>query len=166
MQLEKGITKDKKPTQKNVAYVLKDRSDTINAKIFEMPTYKNFRPVVRFIQGLPVDDIAGATFTENLAPGNDLEWVQKNLARKIEVEKIQSVFDENGLGDARSKADKQLKAVIIKKVFGTTSTTEIEKMDAAQLSWCRSLLEELFASLSAANPEDPISFLNQLEQAA
>ena len=121
MQLEKGLTKDRKPLQKNVAYILKDRSDTINGKIFEMPSYKHFKPIVRFIQGLPVDDVAGATFTENLTPGNDLEWVQRNLQRKIEVEKIQAVFDENGLGDARSKADKQLKAVIIKKIFGTTS---------------------------------------------
>jgi hypothetical protein len=166
MQLEKGLSKDHKPTQKNVAYILKDRSDTINGKIFEMPSYKHFKPIVRFIQGLPVDEVAGATFTENLTPGNDLEWVQKNLQRKIEVEKIQAVFDENGLGDARSKADKQLKAVIIKKIFGTTSNIEIEKMDASQLNHCRALLEELFKSLSAAQPEDPIAFLNQLEQAA
>ena len=81
-----------------------------------------------FYFGLPVDDVAGASFTENLTPGNDFEWVQRNLQRKIEVEKIQAVFDENGLGDARSKADKQLKAVIIKKIFGTTSNTEIEKI--------------------------------------
>ncbi|MBS4036214.1 MAG: AAA family ATPase [Ignavibacterium sp.] len=166
MQLEKSLDEQKRPLQKNVAYILKDRSDTINAKAFEMPSYKNFRPVIRFIQGLPVDEVAGASFTENLAPGNDLEWVQKNLARKIEVEKIQSVFDENGLGDARSKADKQLKAVIIKKVFGTTSTTEIEKMDAAQLNHCRAVLDDLFKTLSAANPEDPLAYLNQLDQAA
>lgn len=166
MQLEKSLDDQKRPKQKNIAYILKDRSDTINAKVFEMPNYKNFRPVIRFIQGLPIDDVAGASFTENLAPGNDLEWIQKNLARKIEVEKIQSVFDENGLGDARSKVDKQLKAVIIKKIFGTTSNIEIEKMDAAQLNHCRALLEELFKSLSAAQPEDPIAFLNQIDQAA
>lgn len=118
------------------------------------------------LYSLPLDEVAGASFTENLAPGNDLEWVQKNLARKIEVEKIQAVFDVNGLGDARSKADKQLKAVIIKKVFGTTSTTEIEKMDAAQLNYCRAVLEDLFKTLSAANPEDPLAYLNQLDQAA
>ena len=92
--------------------------------------------------------------------------MQRNLQRKIEVEKIQAVFDENGLGDARSKADKQLKAVIIKKIFGTTSNTEIEKMDAAQLNHCRALLEELFKSLSAAQPEDPIEYFNQMELAA
>lgn len=162
MQLEKGLTKDKKPTQQNVAYILKDRSDTINGKIFQMPTYKNFRPVVRFIQGLPVDDVAGATFTENLTPGNDLEWMQRNLQRKIEVEKIQAVFDEHGLGDARSKADKQLKAVLIKKVFGTTSNTEIEKMDAHQLSHHREILEEVFQELENTNPEDPVNFINSI----
>ena len=127
-----------------------------------MPSYKHFKPVVRFIQGLPVDEVAGATFTENLTPGNDLEWMQRNLQRKIEVEKIQSLFDKNGLGDARSKVDKQLKAVIIEKVFGTTSSTEIEKMDAHQLSHHRSQLEELFKELSAAQPEDPINFINSI----
>ena len=44
--------------------------------------------------------------------------------------------------------------------------TEIEKMDAAQLNHCRALLEELFKSISAAQPEDPIAYLNQLDQAA
>jgi len=50
--------------------------------------------------------------------------------------------------------------------FGTTSTTEIEKMDAAQLNHCRAVLEDLFKTLSAANPEDPLAYLNQLDQAA
>lgn len=95
-----------------------------------------------------------------------MERIILNPVNNIEFEQIQIVSYENGLGDARSKADKQLKAVIIKKIFGTTSTTEIEKMDAAQLSWCRSLLEELFASLSAANPEDPIAFVNELNTKA
>jgi hypothetical protein len=39
-------------------------------------------------------------------------------------------------------------------------------MDAAQLNHCRVPLEELFKSLSAAQPEDPIAYLNQLDQAA
>ena len=38
-------------------------------------------------------------------------------------------------------------------------------MDAAQLNHCRALLEELFQSLSAAQSEDPIAYLNQLDQA-
>ncbi|MBE0571970.1 MAG: AAA family ATPase [Ignavibacteriaceae bacterium] len=163
MQLEKGLSRDHKPTQKNVSYILKDRSDTINGKIFEMPSYKNFRPVVRFIQGLPVDEVAGATFTDNLTPGNDLEWMQRNLQRKIEVEKIQGVFDLYGLGDARSKADKQLKAALIKKVFGTTSSIEIEKMDAHQLSYHKEQLEELMKELANAQPEDPVNFINSIE---
>ena len=45
------------------------------------------------------------------------------------MENISGIFDKNGLGDTRSKADKQIKAVIIEKIFGTTSQTEISKMD-------------------------------------
>ena len=37
MQLEKELDKDGRPVQKNVGYVLKDRSDTINGKRFEFP---------------------------------------------------------------------------------------------------------------------------------
>lgn len=56
--------------------------------------------------------------------------------------------------------------MIIKKVFGTTSSTEIEKMDSSQLNHCRQVLEDLFKSLSAAKPDDPLAYLDQVEQAA
>lgn len=147
MQLEKELSKDGKPVQTNVAYVLKDRSDTINAKSFSMPKYKNFKPVIRFIQGLEVGEIAGESTHDNLTPGNDSDYYERQRMKKVEIEKIQGVFDVNGYGDARSKADKQLKAKIIMKVFGTTSSTEIENMKAEKLSFLRTELEELFAEL-------------------
>lgn len=167
MQLEKELKNDK-PVQTNVAYVLKDRSDTINAKSFSMPKYRNFKPVIRFIQGLEVGEIAGESTHDNLTPGDDLDYWQRKQEQKIALEKIEAVFDENGFGDARSKADKQLKAVIIKKVFGTTSKTEIEKMKASQLTYLKESLEQLFIDLKDNQPENPIEFLEayNLEEAA
>ena len=54
--------------------------------------------------------------------GNDSDYFKKPL---IERNNISVIFDKNGLGDTRSTADKQIKAVIIEKIFGTTSQTEI-----------------------------------------
>jgi len=154
MQLEKELSKDGKPVQTNVAYILKDRSDTINAKSFSMPKYKHFKPVIRFIQGLEVGEIAGESTHDNLTPGSDSDYWERQRMKKVEIEKIQGIFDVNGFGDARSKADKQLKAKIIMKVFGTTSTTEIENMKPEKLSFLRTELEELFAELKEVENAD------------
>lgn len=157
MQLEKELINGK-PIQKNVAYVLKDRSDTINARVFSMPKYKEFRPVIRFIQGLPIGEIKEETFSENLTPGNDFEYYDKQLKRKIEVEKIEALFELNDLGSPRTAENKKIKTMIINKIFGTTSKTEIEKMDAGELNWRRQELQDLFEQLK--NSENPIELLN------
>jgi AAA domain len=158
MQLEKGITKDNKITQKNVAYILKDRSDTINGKSYEMPKYKNFRPIVRFILGLPIGEVPEGTLNENYAPGSDADYFERKQRQKIEIEKIAGVFDKYGLGDARGKADKQLKTSIIEKIFGTTSLTEIEKMPYTELNFRKQELEELFEMMKdVENPFDVIT---------
>ena len=39
-------------------------------------------------------------------------------------------------------------------------------MDAAQLNRCRAVLEDLFKTLSAVNPEDPLAYPNQLNKEA
>lgn len=59
------------------------------------------------------------------------------MQKKIEYEKIEAVFELNGLCPPRSADDKKLKTMIIKRVFGTTSKTEIEKMDHTELNWRR-----------------------------
>ena len=100
---------------------MKDRSNTINGKRFEFPNYKSFKPVINFILGLPIGEVSGETFSNNLTPGNDPDYFERKLRQQIEMENISDVFDKNGLGYTRSKADKQIKAVIIEKIFGTTS---------------------------------------------
>ena len=50
--------------------------------------------------------------------GNDSDYFKKLF---IGTKNISVIFAKNSLGDTRSKADKQIKAVIIEKIFGTTS---------------------------------------------
>ena len=52
-----------------------------------------------------------STFNENLTPGTDADYFERKQRQTIEMEKISAVFDKYGLGDARSKADKQLKDI-------------------------------------------------------
>jgi AAA domain len=147
MQLEKELSKDNKPVQTNVAYILKDRSDSINGKSYSFPKYRSFRPIIRFIQGLPIGDVAKESEHKNLTPGNDRDYFEWKQNQKIELEKIQALFELNGLGSPRSADDKKIKTLIIQKIFGTTSNTEIEKLDAPKLSFKRAELEELFLEL-------------------
>jgi hypothetical protein len=166
MQLEKDLDKNGRPVQKNVGYILKDRSDTINGNRIEFPKYKNLKPVINFILGLPIGDVSGETFSDNLTPGNDAEYFEKKLRQQIETENITGLFDKNGLGDARSKADKQLKACIIDKIFGTTSQTEISKMNHELLKKKRMELEEMFTQLSTAQPENVIDWVMSFQTKA
>ncbi|MDA3860524.1 MAG: hypothetical protein PF445_04805, partial [Melioribacteraceae bacterium] len=157
MQLEKELSKDNKPIQTNVAYILKDRSDSINGKSYSFPKYRNFRPIIRFIQGLPIGDIAKESEHQNLTPGSDKDYFEWKQNQKIELEKIHAIFDLNGLGSPRSADDKKYKTLIIQKIFGTTSNTEIEKLDAPKLSFKRDELKELFEELKGSdNPIETI----------
>ena len=94
MQLEKELDKKDRPIQKNVGYVFKDRSDTFNGKRFVFPTYRNFKPLVDFIVGIPTGKVAGETFTNNLTPGGDYDYYDKRNKQQIETEIISGIFDK------------------------------------------------------------------------
>ena len=164
MSLEKDIDKNNRPIQNNVAFVLKDRSDTVNGKSFIMPSYKAFRPVIKFILGLETGEVSKETTHDNLTPGSDFDYLDKQQQRKIQMEKIEAVFELNNLGSPRVAEEKKLKTLIIQKVFGTTSKTEIEKYPISALNNCRVELEELFLILN--NRDDKIDFMLQYDKAA
>jgi hypothetical protein len=149
------IYKDGKPNKEIYAYVLKDHSDSINGKIFTFPTFKHFKPIINFIQGLPIGEVAEET-TGNLIP-TDKEYYERQLQKKIETEKIEAVFELNNLGSPRSAEEKKLKTMIIQKIFGTTSKTEIEKLDGPKLNYLRQELEDFFTEYNTR--EDKAAFI-------
>lgn len=154
------IYKDGKPVKEIYAYVLKDRSDCFNGKIFLFPTFENFKPIIDFIQGLPVGEISEET-AGNLIP-NDKDYFERQLLKKIETEKIEAVFELNNLGSPRSAEEKKLKTMIIQKIFGTTSKTEIEKLDGVKLNFLRQELEEFFAEYNSQ--ENKIMFIENYKK--
>lgn len=116
------------------AQILKDRSDTIDGQVFINPTYKELQPVIRFLQGLPVGVVTGESNTTNLAPAENWESYQRKELRQIAIEKIEALFDKYGYSGSLGKEQKTLKTLIVEKIFGTTSKTEIEKMDPTKLN--------------------------------
>jgi len=115
---------------------------------------------VNFILGLEIGEIARESTDINLTPGNDRDYFELQQNRKIEIEKIESVFELNNLGgNPRSAADKKIKTAIIQKVFNTTSKTEIEKMLPQELNYRRQELEELFKEIELNQPEDVVGYI-------
>ena len=103
--------------------------------------------------------VAGETYTNNLTPGSDYDYYDRRNKQQIETEIISGLFDKYGFGGARSKSDKQIKATIIEKIFGTKSQTEISKMNHELLKKKRLELEEMFTQLSATQPENVIAWV-------
>jgi hypothetical protein len=122
------------------AFIMKDRSGLIDGKTFKNPTFKDFQPVVEYLLSAEKGDVAKESYTNNLAPVET--YPDRKEKREIELEKIKAKFDEVGFGT--SKEDKQLKVLIIQKIFGTTSQIEIEKMKHDDLHKCLVSLENLF----------------------
>lgn len=162
MSLEKGIDRKRKISQTHTAFVMKDRNDSptsLDGKLFVNPTYKQFQPFIQYVLGVPVGKVAGPTSTENLAPTEDFGYYHRKIARETEVEKIRAEYDKFGIGNS-SAVDKQLRVYIADKIFGTTSGTEIEKMDAEELKHRRVQLISLFAALANIEPAKRSMFVN------
>lgn len=128
MEQQQEIQENGKPKVWREALILKDRSGLIDGKTFINPKYKDFAPFVKFLHGLPVGEVQGATNTSNIAPSENFEAYERKQQREIAIENISGLFDKYGLSGSLSKDQKQLKALITEKVFGTLSSTEIEKM--------------------------------------
>lgn len=145
--------KDGVITIHRTAQIMKDRSNLIDGKIFENPTYKDFQPVVKFIMAQPIGEVKGETDTTNLSPSENYEWYREKEQREIKVEEIKGQFDMYGFGT--SKEDKQLKATITEKIFGTTSASAFEKLKADELSVMVARLKIVLRDLAHAdhNPE-------------
>lgn len=161
MEQEQELQGDGKIKIWREAQILKDRSDTIDGKVFKNPTYEDFKPVIKFLQGLPVGEIAGESNPTNLAPAENWEAYERKQQRIIEMEKISALFDKHGYSGTLSKEQKAIKALTIEKIFGTTSITEIERMDPTKLSELRDNLSLLLKELESE--DDKVVYIKEFK---
>jgi hypothetical protein len=161
MEQQQEIQPDGKLKIWREAQVLKDRSDRIDGKVFINPTYKDLQPVIAFLQGLPTGEVMGQSDPTNLAPAENWESYHRKEQRTIEMEKISSLFDKHGYSGTLGKDQKAVKALAIEKIFGTTSLTEIEKMDPTKLGELRDNLSILLKELEAET--DKVKYINEFK---
>jgi len=127
----------------HVAYVLKDRTRTLEGQRFENPTFEEFKPAVMYLNiggnHVGVDTSKDSTALFKNEP-------EKEVSRRITdvqvtLEEIQGLIVSAIPG--MSAGDKREKAELINFCFGTRSWTKVEHMR----------LEELKNGLAALNNE-------------
>jgi hypothetical protein len=138
MDSKEEVENGKVVKQWREAFVMKDRSTTIDGKTFVNPTYKDFKPVVDFLKTVPLGSLAGATDTRNLAP-SDVSPA-KRQERDEALESIQASFDQLGLSTGAT--DKKLKIDLWEMVFLTNSKSKVENMSLDRLKKSADLLSE------------------------
>ena len=112
----------------NRCVVIKDRSDTINGKIFDKPKFSDFLSVVKFLN-LGGEHVGSGTSTktEDIFGSPDRSWSERQKRMEIAVEELQALLIKGGL-DGTSTDAKKKRVELLEKVFGTSSKTAIENM--------------------------------------
>ncbi len=159
MELQQEISSTGELKVYREAQVMKDRSGVIDGKTIINPTYKDFESVVRFLMAQPTGEVKGTTNSENLAPSENHEWYKEKELREIKTAEIKGMFEMYGFGT--SKEDKQLKAVIVNKVFGTTATEAIEKMKSEELTIKANQVKAILADIDKQT--DKLSWVKNLD---
>lgn len=121
-----------------IAFVEKDRSDSINGLEFPYPKYEDFKPHFDFIkigeEYTPTDMYSNSSSTlfEGQTLDNESEFQAERRKRTILCEEIKELLNDFMPGST-SEA-KKTKVEIIFNVFNTRSWTQIENTSSAILS--------------------------------
>jgi hypothetical protein len=143
------------------AQIMKDRSALIDGKTFVNPKFKDFAPVIKFLIGLPVGEVKGATDESNLSAGENWDARNRRDQREIYLEEIKAVFDALSLGTSTDA--KKLKVHVLETIYGTPSWTAIEKLQLEKLELGNQTLKAFKLKYVNAVPdsfEDAIALLD------
>lgn len=165
MELVQEIKNDK-PIVWREAQIMKDRSGVIDGKTFKNPTYKNFQPVVKYLLDVPLGDVAGETFNQNLSPKENFESLNIREEKNKILDEIKGVFDLHGLGGSLTKELKQIKVAIINKVFETTSFERIQEYDNQRLWDGKTAIENIFTELIDVESDHKLDFIKNYDLSA
>ncbi len=112
----------------NRAFVLKDRSNTINGKVFDYPTLKNFEPFLKYLniggQHIGVDTTRNS---EDIFDSPDRSYAERQKRTEIALEEIKEALILAEL-DGTSNDAKKGRTEILIKCFGTSAWTAISNL--------------------------------------
>lgn len=117
----------------NRAWIMKDRTNTMNGKCFEKPNFKTFKPFIDFLniggehKGIDTQRDSSGSFEDR-----DWSYEERKRRRDIALEKIEEALTLAGMSGTSIEAKKNRTDVLI-KVFGTSTKTGIESMDLVKL---------------------------------
>ena len=127
----------------NMCIVEKDRSDIMNGKEFEFPTYQTFQPHFEFLNiGGNHYSVQDGTSKDLFTPDGDDGWTVEKRQREIACEEIQALFTKH-LGGRDGESQKK-KIELLEQFFGTSSKTKIENTKSDILRAGYNKLKEYF----------------------
>lgn len=136
----------------NRCLVRKDRTDTLNGRMIDMPKFKDFQPVVKFLNlGGEHVGTDGTRNSEDLFEDPDRSWDERQKLREIELEELKATLIKSGL-DGTSADTKLKRTQALENFFGTSSATALERMKLDELRAKHRALKE-HMGLVAPKPE-------------
>jgi GTPase SAR1 family protein len=115
------------------ALILKDRSDMIDGKVFEMPTFKEFEAPIDLLLKKPVDrdKVVGTEANSSDLFKDDKAMQEQKVEHKKWLEELQGTIKR--IYPSNTGPDRSDRLSMLEFVFGTTSETAIDEMSVEQL---------------------------------
>ena len=134
----------------NTALIQKDRTDTLNGKEIQKPTFDKLKSHFEFLNigGEHFDSMDKRDSTEMYPDADESGWDAEKRTREIMAEEIKSVFIEFGIDGTGNEA-KTRRNDTMKAVFATGSWTAIENMRSDVLKEKLPVLREYLNNKSA-----------------
>lgn len=117
----------------NRCYILKDRTDTMNGKSIDFPTFDTFKTVIAQLNiGGEHQGVDITRNSEQMFDDPDKSWAKERESREIALEELQQELVLNDLAGTSVAVQKRRVELLI-GVFGTSSKAAIEGMQSGDI---------------------------------
>lgn len=103
----------------NRAFILKDRFDILDGKVFDNPTFETFLPHIQKLNLGIHEGLSGTNSTELFDKDSDKNWLEKKKQVEIFKEEIEGVLTSYFPG--RTAEEVKIKTDLLQEAYGTRS---------------------------------------------
>lgn len=150
----------------NRCTIIKDRTDTMNGKIIDFPTFKSFEPIMKFLN--IGGEHVGTDISRNSSSmfGNpDRSWSEMQKQKEIAIEALGDVIVLSGLSGSSAEAKAKRTKVMV-DTFGGSGENFIANLKLDQILAGTDSLKKQFNLGSKNEPASNGHDANQTEDAA
>lgn len=115
----------------NRAYVLKDRFDVLDGKMFDNPTFETFLPHIQKLNLGVHEGLSGTNSTELFDKNSDRNWLEQKKQVEILKEEVEGLLTSYFPG--RSTEEIKIKTDILQEAYGTRSWKALDDMTVEQM---------------------------------